>query len=258
MTGVRQPAPSFYDELAPYYHLLFPDWEASIERQGAALAGVLAECGVAPGGAVLDAACGVGTQTIGLARRGYRVRASDISPGAVARARGELARRGLAAEVVTADLRALEAAHPGGFAAVLACDNAVPHLLSDAEILRAFRSCHGQLAPGGALVISVRDYAALERRDPDVRPHALTRAGGHRHLAVQVWEWEGDQYDLRLYLTDEAPDGSCTTRVMRSRYYAVPIDRLLALMREAGFARVERRDGVFFQPLLVGRRGGGA
>jgi hypothetical protein len=27
-------------------------------------------------------------------------------------------------------------------AAVLACDNSIPHLLSDAEILLAFRSCY--------------------------------------------------------------------------------------------------------------------
>jgi hypothetical protein len=24
---------TFYDELAPFYHLIFPDWEASIQRQ---------------------------------------------------------------------------------------------------------------------------------------------------------------------------------------------------------------------------------
>ena len=27
----------FYDELAPFYHLIFPDWEASIRRQAEAL-----------------------------------------------------------------------------------------------------------------------------------------------------------------------------------------------------------------------------
>jgi hypothetical protein len=69
-----------------------------------------------------------------------------------------------------------------------------------------------------------------------------------------VWEWEGDEYDLRLYLTEEGPDGVCTTRVLRSRYYAVTIDRLLALLGEAGFVDAERVDGAFFQPLVIGRR----
>ena len=220
---------------------------------------MLAAWGVSPGAAVLDAACGIGTQAIGLAAHGYHVRASDAAPGAVARTRAELARRGLAAEIRVADLRELGAAHAeaGPFAAVLACDNAVPHLLSDAEILQALGECLALLVPGGVLVLSVRDYAGIPRRSPDLRPQAVHRLGDRLVVAVQVWEWDGDQYDLRLYLTEEAPDGSCHTQVLRSRYYAVPIDRLLALMTEAGFAHVERVDHAFHQPLVIGRRAGG-
>ena len=73
-------------------------------------------------------------------------------------------------------------------------------------------------------------------------------------LAVQVWEWHGDQYDLRLYLTTEAADGRAHTDVQVTRYRAVTIDHLLALMRDAGFSPCERRDGVLFQPVLWGRK----
>ncbi len=245
---------AFYDELAPYYDLLYPDWEASIARQGAALAAILVEHGVQPGAAVLDAACGIGTQTIGLAQAGFRVRGSDVAPRAVDRARAELARRGLAGELMVADLRTLATTHREPVAAVVVCDNAVPHLLSDDEIHTAFRQIHRCLVPGGLLVISVRDYAMIPRRSPDVHPYGMRYHDGHRFLAVQVWEWEGEQYDVRLYLTQEAPDGTCETRVLQSRYYAVSIARLQELMREAGFARVERRDRAFFQPLVLGVR----
>ena len=44
------------------------------------------------------------------------------------------------------------------------------------------------------------------------------------------------------------------THVMRSKYYAVGTGRLLELMRRAGFASVERLDGRFYQPVLVGSR----
>jgi hypothetical protein len=33
--------PSFYDDLASFHHLLYADWEASVQRQGAALDDVL-------------------------------------------------------------------------------------------------------------------------------------------------------------------------------------------------------------------------
>jgi glycine/sarcosine N-methyltransferase len=245
---------TFYDRLAPFYHLLYSDWERSIGRQGAALSMLLRELGVAPGASVIDAACGIGTQCIGLAERGYRVRGSDVSAVAVARAESEMARRGLLGEFVVADLRDLASVHLEPVSAVLACDNAVPHLLSDEQILAAFRSCLNRLVPGGALVISVRDYAVMVRRSPDIQPHAMHVEGGRRWLAVQAWEWDGDQYDVRLYLTEEHPDGSCETQLLKSRYYAVSVDRLLELMREAGFVETERRDGVLFQPVLVGVR----
>jgi len=38
-----------------------------------------------------------------------------------------------------------------------------------------------------------------------------------------------------------------------TRYFAVSIARLLALMREAGFTDCRRLDEIMYQPVLVGR-----
>lgn len=245
---------AFYDQLAPYYHLLYGDWESSIAKQGAALARLLDEAGVVPGDQVLDAASGIGTQALGLLARGYRLTASDISPGAIAQFKLELSRRALQAIAHVDDLRTLSCTSSESMAAVIACDNSIPHLLSDTELLQAFRSCYRCLRPGGLAVFSVRDYAAIERINPDVRPYGLRYEAGSRFLAVQVWEWDDDQYDLRVYLTSESPEGLCKTQVLRSRYYAVSIDRLLVLLAEAGFVCTQRRDDVLFQPVLLARR----
>ena len=52
----------FYDDLAPYYHLIFEDWDASMAQQGDALVGLI-EAELAPpqplGARILDAACGI-------------------------------------------------------------------------------------------------------------------------------------------------------------------------------------------------------
>jgi SAM-dependent methyltransferase len=246
----------FYDALAPYYHLLYPEWEAAVQRQGAALASVLAEAGVPAGASVLDAACGVGTQALGLAGRGYRVRASDLSPGAIARCATEAATRGLSVETSVADLRTLSKTHRQPATAVIACDNAIPHLLTDADISAALDQCYQCIAPGGLVILSVRDYAAIERKNPDVRPYGVRRDGDCRYLAWQVWDWEPDNihYHVTLYLVEDRGEATCETHVFRTRYYAIDIDRLLELMERAGFSRCGRRDDIFFQPLLIGYR----
>lgn len=244
---------AFYDELAPFYPLLYSNWGDAVARQGRALSNLLAELGVVRGDTVLDAACGIGTQALGLLGQDHRVVASDLSAGAVARFKAELERRALHAEARADDMRTLAGAETASAAAVIACDNSVPHLLSDAEIGQAFASFHRILKPGGWMVISVRDYASIERKNPDVRPYGLRREGDRRFLAVQVWEWDADQYDLSLYLTVES-GGVCETRVLTTRYYAVTIERLMQLMAAAGFVDIQRRDDVLFQPVLVGRR----
>jgi 2-polyprenyl-3-methyl-5-hydroxy-6-metoxy-1,4-benzoquinol methylase len=96
---------AFYDELAPFYHLLFPDWEASIRRQAAALDALIRERFGEARLDILDAACGIGTQALGLAALGHRVTGSDLSAAAVERARQEAARRSLSLGLSVADMR---------------------------------------------------------------------------------------------------------------------------------------------------------
>ena len=245
---------AFYDALAPYYHFIYADWEGSIERQSNGLATVLGEFGVPASARLLDAAAGIGTQTIGLAGRGYDVTASDVSTAAIRRLEQEATRRQLSIRTTVADIRDLSAICTDPFAAVIACDNAIPHLLTDAEIEQAFIQCCRCLVPGGVLLLSVRDYAAIERKSPDIRPYGARTDGDRRYTVEQVWEWDGDQYDLTLNVHEDAPAAPTQTHSFRTRYYAVTIATLEQLLRRAGFVRVERRDEWFFQPLLVAVR----
>ena len=88
-------AAGFYDDLADDYHLIFVDWDRTIAYQAGVLVPLLRRLGVPDGGRVLDASCGIGTQALGLAAAGYAVTGTDLSPGAIERARAEAAARGL-------------------------------------------------------------------------------------------------------------------------------------------------------------------
>jgi SAM-dependent methyltransferase len=244
----------FYDELAPFYHLIFPDWEASTRRQAEALAGVIRERWGNGRLSILDAACGIGTQALGLAALGYRVTACDVSAAAVDRAAREARDRGLAIRCSVADMRHLAVHHGEQFDVVIACDNAVPHLLTDAELFTAFGQFLACTRPGGGCLITVRDYDREDRTGVHVKPYPVRDEGGVRYLIWQVWEFRGPVYDLAMYVVADRGGPDCTTRVMRSRYYAVGTDTLMELMRQAGFVQVERLDGRFYQPVLVGRR----
>lgn len=247
----------FYDQLAPLYHLIYPDWAASVALQGAQLDAVV-QAGWPGAKRVLDVSCGIGTQALGLAQRGYAVRASDLSPGAVARARLEAEARGLPLDTAVGDMRDAHALHGDGFDVVLSADNSVPHLPADADIVAALRQMWLCLRPGGGCVLTVRDYAQEPRGRHLVKHYGARLDGRRRHVLFQVWDFdspEATHYDFSFFVVEEDLDTrAVATRVLRSRYYAVTTDHLLALMVEAGFVRTRRIDGAFYQPVLVGTR----
>ena len=71
----------FYDELAPQYDKLFLDWQVTTREQATILDNIFRRNGFDRTAKILDCACGIGTQAVGLADLGYSVTASDISDG---------------------------------------------------------------------------------------------------------------------------------------------------------------------------------
>jgi SAM-dependent methyltransferase len=243
----------FYDRLAPFHHLIFADWEASIERQAGALDAIIRSRLGRDTCTVLDVACGIGTQSLGLARLGYVVTASDLSPAAVMRCAREAQSRGLSLSTSIADMRRVFEHYNRTFDAVIACDNSVPHLLTDGEILTAFSEFFKCTAPGGLCLISVRDYAVMDR-SLQLYPHGVRRVGETSYVLFQVWEWTNDCYTTTMYVVEHRQGREPTVHTMCSGYYAVTIPTLIALLQRAGFADVERLDHAFFQPLLIGHK----
>jgi SAM-dependent methyltransferase len=246
----------FYDRLASLYHLIYPDWNESIERQAGQLTGIIHERWGGGAKTILDVSCGIGTQALGLAQRGFLVTASDLSAGAIARARAEAQRRAVPIDFSLCDMRAAHTHHHRQFDVVISCDNSITHLLSDDELLRALREMFACTRPGGGCLLTVRDYDREERGTGLVKPYGVREEGGKRYVLFQVWDFvEHRVYDMAMYfVVDDRAAGELVTHVMRTKYHAVGTDHLLALMRMAGFTRAERLDGRFYQPVLVGDR----
>ena len=244
----------FYARLAPFYHLVYGDWEASIERQAGQLAAIIRKTWASDIRTIADLSCGIGTQSLGLAALGYQITASDLSPEEIDRARREAAKRDLDIDFSVADMRKASAHHGRQFDLVISCDNSVPHLLTDADILAAFRQFLACTLPGGGCLITVRDYKQEDLTGQKVKLYGTRKEAGKSYLVFQRWDCHDDLYDVSMYFVEDDGGLECTTHVMRSTYYAVHVSKLLELMAEAGFSDVRRIDDSFFQPVIVGTK----
>jgi SAM-dependent methyltransferase len=251
----------FYDALADGYHLIFLDWAASRARQALVFDGIIRDTLGAGPKDVLDASCGIGTQALGIAARGHRVFASDISPASVARAEREATHAGLKLTgFAVADMRTLSDQISQRFDVVMSCDNAIPHLLEDAELAAAAHQLHAVLRPGGLLIATIRDYDAAQPSPGAAVPTELRLLGegASRRIVFQVWTWaaDGRSYEVEQFILRPQGEGWLTTSA-RTRYRALKREELSRVLTTAGFQDVRwhmPETSGFYQPLITARR----
>ena len=163
---------SFYNNLASQYDKLFLDWQTTIKEQAILLDKLFKDNGYDNKAKILDCACGIGTQAVGLAVLGYNVTASDISDGGLEEARQRAVENNVKICFKNADFRTLSTTFSENFDIVIAMDNALPHMLTKNDMEMAIKSITSQMASGGMFIASIRDYdALLESKPPYSAPY---------------------------------------------------------------------------------------
>jgi len=208
---MAEPVTDFYDRLSPEYRQNMGwDWDAVMREEGATLNRFLEDrIGRSGPYALLDCSCGIGTQAIGLALQGHQVHATDLSPVSIDCARKEADQLGVAMTFGVADYRSLGEVVTETFDVVLSCDNSIAHCVSDEDLSAALASMKARLKPGGLLIFSLRDYAALLENKPRFNnEHVQDRPDGRR-VVFQLWDWAstGDRYHNSQFLIKETDDG---------------------------------------------------
>ena len=245
---------SFYDGMASQYDKLFQDWQAATEEQAALLDALFRARGFDTSASVLDCACGIGTQAIGLARLGYRVSASDISAEELKEAKARAARQGLHIPFRQADFRALSEQFSQPFDIVIAMDNALPHMLSPGDLEAAVRSITAQLTPGGLFAASIRDYDALLAAKPPYSPPYIHQTARGQRVSLQTWHWEGERYRLVQYIIED--EESLQVSRFACEYRAVRREELTRLLQACGCSSVSwllPEESGFYQPIVIAR-----
>ena len=250
-------ARAFYDALAPDYDALFDDWWTAAQAHGSIIDRMLQQHDVAPSARLLDCTCGIGTQALPLAARGYEVTGTDVSAEALERARSEAISHEVVARFLVSDMRTVDTVVTPPFAAVIACDNSLAHLLGDDDLDAALRAVTRVLRPGGVFLASVRDYDALRAERPSGVPATTRERAGKREIVGQAWEWRDDGEQLRIHLfvvREDADDWHADVHTTWLR--ALTRAALTDALSRAGLVDVTwhaPEDSGYYQPIVTAR-----
>lgn len=249
----------FYDDLSANYQFIFADWQESVLRQAKSLYQVLKSLDESPPKTLLDCTCGIGTQAIALATKGYIVHGTDLSPKAIEQAKENVLQfeTQYPLTFAVADLLNPPDETPQ-YDIVLSCDNAVAHFHEDEDLSQAIDTMLMQLRHDGLLLISLRDYDAILENPPQQTPIYVTDDEQGRRLTFQVWDWAEDNrsYHLQMFFINQTDD-SWDTRVFKSHLRALKRQELEVILKQKGLRNIQWHMPTqmkFFQPIVTARK----
>ncbi len=166
---------------------------------------------------VLDASCGTGRHIPMFHGMGLDVWGADASPEMIAAARRNAADAGLVAagfdpetRLVCAPWASLPGAVPRTFDAVLCIGNSLPYVLDPDTMHASLRGLWSRVAPGGILVVQVRNFEKLYM----LRERFLPLNVGHsprETVALRMYDYEPDRILFHVIML-EKHDGEWTMR----------------------------------------------
>jgi len=244
----------FYDDLADDYHLIFENWEKSCQRQAQILDKIIRGFikGKRSSKKLLDCSCGIGTQSLGLAQKGYEVWATDISSKAIHRAKKEAKKCGVEIQFAVADMRELSSKLKEKFDIIISCDNSLPHIVEKKDVLLALKNIYSQLETGGSFVASIRDYDAILKQKPSSTSPAIFDNG--KRIVFQTWKWKSENvYDLHHFILSKQKTG-WETKVRTTQYSALLRSEISDLLKKIGFTKIIWKmpnKTKYYQPIVI-------
>ena len=246
---------TFYDNMASQYDKFYLDWEGTTHKEADFLNKLFKNNGYDIKSRILDCACGIGTQAIGLASLGYSISASDISGGEIAEAKRRAENNNVIIDFREADFSTLSDVFSEKFDIIIAMDNALPHMLTYETLEKAIKSIVNQMNNDGLFVASIRDYDLLLKEKPSYSAPYIYKTDKGQRVLFQTWDWIGENYKFIQYIIDD--EESTKIRKFECEYRATRREEITKLLYSNGCREVQwelpEKTG-FYQPIVIAKK----
>ena len=227
-----------YDDFAGVYDALMDDYD--YDAWSAHYLDLLALDGEAPPARAAECACGTGSLTVRLARRGISMTGVDSSAAMLRRAEEKARAWGVQIAFVRQDMRRLALTRRTD--AVLCTCDGLNYLTGEEDVLSFLRAAYEALLPGGALCFDCSSRHKLEELMGD------SFFGEERDGIATLWqnrlnrETHVLQMDVTFFVREE--DGRYRRFREQHRQRAHSEREIVAWLKQAGFERIRAFGGM--------------
>ena len=222
---------SAYEALAFSYDSLTHD--IPYEEMLSYMEALLQKHGVQPQ-SVLDLACGTGSMSVLLAKRGYQVLAADLSEDMLAMAWEKAADLEQPPFFICQSMQRLRLPYAVDW--VVCCLDSLNYVTDPEDCREAFKRVYASLSEGGAFVFDINSEEKLRGLDGQVFLDEIEDT-------YCVWRAEFDQQENICYYGMDIFQRERKDLWHRSfeehREYAYSVEQLTQYLREAGFTTIE-------------------
>lgn len=213
------------------------DFQASLDNEKEIFAQTL---GTGDGRSVLDCTCGKGPQAVALAKLGWQVTATDLTPKSVEDARINAARANVDVSFEVLDIRELSSRFRPSFDQVVTC-MALDNAGGQVDIALAVKEMYAVLKPGGECYIRLRNIEQVIEDCPRYEFKSERKVPYGRVIHIEDWEFPTQDTIIHIdvFLREDSrhPD-YWDTDVFAYQRNALKKQALARMLEEAGFQEI--------------------
>ncbi len=245
----------YYNYFAEKYKYILLDYEELIAQEGKIFKNIFEKYAKRDIHSILDCTCGIGIQTISLAKLGYDIYGSDLSEREIRVADFETKKANLNVTYNVCDCRKLNKVYGNKkFDAIISMDSAMPHLLTEDAFKEALESISHQLRKDGIFLASFRDYDLMLKEKPQwAYPQRITKLSDKDIVVIRSLDWDNDICTSHQYYIEKPKNKKPILYYNTYKQWAITREKMLGIARTCSFKKcfwAFPEDTGFYQPVF--------
>jgi 2-polyprenyl-3-methyl-5-hydroxy-6-metoxy-1,4-benzoquinol methylase len=227
----NQSPEQFYDSLADKYYDEMTGLEGRFAKESPIFQSLIKKYNLTT---ALDAGCGTGFHSILLAQLGLHVTATDISAQMLQQAKRNAEHMSVHVDTIQTSFQGMNESVHNKFDAVFCLGNTLPHVLTEEELFRSFKSFRKILNSDGRVFLQVLNYDRILK----IRERILNVKEVNDKIFIRFYDYDGESVVFNI-LTIQKSGGKMEHSLNSVRLFPWRSSDIVRTLKDAGYCTVQ-------------------